>query len=442
MDWYSFGLLLYFNRWLYVWILAGSVVLYFLIFRKSYLSFLDPFIFNLLYSVFGFSVVIFLYATDSMPVKYLYSYLLTQAAFFCGLFIYKPLSRDQLLEQLTAKTPLIEEALFMKLLFLLCSIVYVFAQLVTYKFVGIPLFMESRTGAYADSGGLGILGHIITVLGPASTFMVVYFLFTPGKSIRLNIYLVLFSLFLLLTFALSGSKSLFMNAGFILFIYLILNAPQLKKSFLRIRRFELYLLIAGLAFAFFTIVIQANSNDVSKDSALKVFLFRLVASGDTYFFSYPDGTIETINGSKGFLALFGDVFSTIRLVPRESQPQILGLQLFQNFYDSDIITGPNARHNVFGYVYYGFYGSIAFSFAIGALLSFVRNKLLFILKSNVFGQLAFMFLYLNLTFIETDPPVAITGVENVLLIFPAFIIAAMLLYIPLKNKFTLQPRLL
>ncbi|TSJ36397.1 oligosaccharide repeat unit polymerase [Mucilaginibacter corticis] len=438
MDWYAFGLLLYEHLPLYLLILAGALLLYYFIFKTTYLSLLDPLIFNLLYSVFGFSVVIFLYATQSMDIKYLYSYLLTQLAFFGGLFCFAPLNTRQLVDLDSGNAVFEEEGMFVKILFFITSGSYVLIQLLSYKLVGIPLFMESRTGAYADSGGLGILGRIIDVLRPVVIFLLIYLLFKKSNSLKLNFYLAGFGLFLLTSLILSGSKSLFMNIGFVLFIYLILNAGKHSGSFFNLRKYERYLIICGLLLAFLTIFIQSQQNNPGEQNSLGIFLYRLVASGDTYYFSYPSHNIETIDGSKGFLALFGDIFSVLRIVPRENQPGVLGVQLFQLYSDSDLITGPNARHNVFGYVYYGFYGSIVFSFLIGWSLSFARNKLLFVLKRNIIGQLAFLFLYLNLTFIETDPPVAVSGLENALLIFPVFLVIALLLYVPLfdfKSRF-------
>lgn len=433
MDWYSFGLLLYDNIPLYLVILTCSLLFYFLIFRKTYISFLDPLIFNLLYSVFGFSVVIFLYATQSIHARYLWSYLLTQAAFLTGLFWFKPLQKDRIIQTDKPIRRFEEEGILIRILFLVCSSVYVVVQLLSYKLVGIPLFMLSRVGAYADSGGLGLLGRIIDVLRPATIFMLIYLLLMPGKGSFLKVYLTIFTILLLLFFGLSGSKSLFMSLGFIGFIYLLLNAGALREKFMSLRKYEGYILLVGFLFVFITIFVQLQNNSAPEDSSVNIFLYRLVASGDTYYFSYPDGVIETINGSKGFLALFGDIFSVLRIVPRENQPAVLGVQLFQYYYDADLIAGPNARQNVFGYVYYGFYGSILFSFAIGYVLSLLRNRLFFNLKQNVLGQILFMYLYLNMTFVETDPPVAISGIENALLIFPPFLILALLLYVPVYN---------
>ncbi|HLX55072.1 MAG TPA: hypothetical protein VKR58_14095 [Aquella sp.] len=216
-----------------------------------------------------------------------------------------------------------------------------------------------------------------------------------------------------------------MSLGLIFFCFILLNASTLKTYFLNLGKFEVRLILAGLFFVFLTIIVQSKLAENDSNS-LGVFLFRLVSSGDIYYFSYPGHNIEQIKGTSPFLALFGDIFSTLRIIPREKQPTILGVQLYRTFFDSDITAGPNARHNVFGYVYFGFSGSIIFSYLIGLILSFVRNKLFFTLKKNIVGQLIFMLLYINLVSLETDPPMAFSNVENLVLIFPIILIVAFL----------------
>jgi len=429
MDWYTFGLLLYEQLPLYLLCLAIALLLYFFIFRKAYLSFLDPYIFNLLYSVFGFSVVIFLALTLNMDARYLWSYLLTQGAFFAGIFTFSNLKKSDVIASDSSYRFLDEEGIWMKCLLMVSAGTYIIVQLFSYKLVGIPLTMESRTGAYANSGGFGILGRILDVLRPIIMFGLIYFFFRGRGTVLFNLVLIFITAFMLISIALSGSKSQLMTFGFIVFIYLILNGQRLKAHFVKLRKFEWYIVLAGLTMMFFTIVAQSAST-TNNSGAINVFLFRLVASGDTYYFAYPNNQIEAIEGSKWFLALFGDGLSTIRIVPRQAQPGVLGVQLFQRFTDSDLVTGPNARHNVFGYVYYGFYGSILFSYLIGFVLSFTRNRLFFKLRKNLFGQLAFLILYLNISYIETDPPVAIWGLENAAIILPFILIATFILYVP------------
>lgn len=432
MDWVSFGLLLKANEALYCVIFAVSAIFYALLFRRMFISILDPFFFALIFSVFGFSVVWFLYFTKSIDDRYLASYLLTQVAFWGGLFTFKSLMRREILSEVKV-VRIEDEELLEKILFVTVSSIYMVLQLVSYGLIGIPLLLSSHIDIYNNSGGLGILGRALDVLKPCAIFMLVWFLFKRSGSVSFKSYQYFFLLMVLLFFALSGSKGEFMLLGFIIFCFLILNASRLKQVFRKLRRLEILITVAGFCFVFFTIFVQPTENGITSNN-LQFFAFRLVSSGDAYFFSYPNYNIEHINGSQPFLALFGDIFSTVRLIPREQQPQILGLQLFQMFSKLDIITGPNARHNVFGYVYFGFLGSIFFSYVIGFLLSLVRNRLYFNLRRNTFTQLFFVLVYINLAGIETDPPQAISGIENVILILPVVIFITGFFYLILKKN--------
>ncbi|HWD88587.1 MAG TPA: hypothetical protein VG367_10705 [Mucilaginibacter sp.] len=432
MDWVSFGLLLKANEVLYCIIFAASAIFYALLFRRMFISILDPFFFALIFSVFGFSVVWFLYFTKSIDARYLVSYLLTQIAFWAGLFTFKSLRRREILSKVKV-VRIEDEELLEKIFFVTVSSIYIMIQLASYGLIGIPLLLSSHIDIYNNSGGLGILGRALDVLKPCAIFMLVWFLFKRSGSISFKTYQYFFLLMLLLFFALSGSKGEFMLLGFIVFCFLILNASRFKQVFRKLRRLEILIIGAGLCFVFFTIFAQSTENGITSNN-LQFFAFRLVSSGDAYFFAYPNHNIEHISGSQPFLALFGDIFSTVRLIPREQQPQILGLQLFQMFSKLDIITGPNARQNVFGYVYFGFFGSIVFSYLIGFLLSLVRNRLYFNLRRNIFTQLFFVLLYINLAGIETDPPQAISEVENVMLILPVIIFITGFFYLMLKKS--------
>jgi len=431
MDWVAFGLLLNDNTLLYAAILLGSLILYYFIFRKIYLSILDPIVFTLGFSAFGFSVIWFLYFTGNIANKYLISYLLTQAAFILGLFSFKTLRKEKIIAERKTFT-LQHEGLFLKLLFLISSSIYVIAQLVSYKVVGVPLLLGNHVDIYNSSGGWGLLGRFIDVLKPISVITLIYFLFKKTSSISFYIYKYSFLAMLLIFYALSGSRSEFMMLGFTLFCFVLLNGNELKRYFLNIGKFEITLILAGLFFVFLTIIVQSQDND-DGFSSLSVFMFRLVSSGDTYYFAYPNGNIEHLNGTKPFLALFGDIFSTIRLIPRANQPEPLGFQLYKLFYDSDVTAGPNPRHNVFGYVYFGFYGSIIYSYLLGLLLSLVRNKLFFTFRKNSILQILFILLYLNLSGIETDAPSAFSNLENILLILPFPVILTLVLFIALTK---------
>jgi len=432
MDWVSFGLLLSDHMLLYSGILIASIIFYVSLFRKFYLSVLDPFMFSLLYSVFGFSVVWFLVCTDNINSRYLASYLFTQVAFWAGLFTFRPLKKQQVMAP--AKMWLLEDQdILEKSLFIVSSGIYIAAQLLSYKVIGIPLLIGSHIDLYNGSGGWGLLGRLLDIVKSCAIFMLIGFLFKRQSSLFFHVYKYFFLLIVLVFFALAGSKGEFMALGFLVFCFLLLNANRLKAAMMGMRKLEFIIIGAALCFAFFTIMVLPDSENIGYSNT-GYFAFRLVSSGDAYFFAYPNGNIEQISGAHPFLALFGDLFSTVRIIPRDQQPQVLGLQLFRMFSDMDVITGPNARQNVFGYVYFGFFGCIIFSYIIGFTLGIVRNKLFYLLRTNIFGQLAFVYLYLNLSAIETDPPMAISNLENVLLIFPfVFIISIFFFLLARKN---------
>jgi oligosaccharide repeat unit polymerase len=427
MDWVAFGLLLNDNIFTYVITFVVSVIVYYFLFRKMYISVLDPIIFSVIFSCFGFSVVWFLYFTDSIETKYLLSYLFTQIAFWLGLFTFKSLSSKQILKERKI-IRLENEDSFLKVFFFISTLLYVFLQLLSYWIIGIPIMLGIHVDIYNNSGGWGIIGRFIDILKPISVFLLLYFIFNDKKGFFIYVYKYVFLSVLLVFFALSGSRSEFMMLGLIFFCFVLLNAHTMKKYFLNIRRLEKKIILVGLFFVFLTIVIQSRLNDENNDS-IGIFLFRLVASGDTYYFAYPNGNIENLKTSQPFLALFGDIFSTLRIVPRIQQPQVLGVQLYRMFSDSDQTAGPNARQNVFGYAYFGFYGSIIFSYLIGLVLSFVRNKLFFSLRKNIVCQLFFVLLYTDLVALETDPPMAISNVENMFLIFPCILLVSFFCFI-------------
>ena len=418
MDWVDFGYLLNDKLGAYLICLGVSIIIYFLIFRKLYLSFLDPLIFSLFISVFGFSLVIFLSVTDKIDNIYLFNYLLTQIAYWIGFFTFKQLNNKTIFTSYTEKI-FKDQNTLIKFFFLIVTFFYFIFQVASFTLVGIPLFMSSHVDTYSNSGGLGFLGRFLDVLKPMEIFILCYlFIFSKENFLFRGFSWTVMGL-VVISLLLSGSKSQFLLMGQILFIFFILNATKLIQRYKLLKKIEKITAVAGLFIVLGIFAVQIGERQDT--SVFKAFLFRLVASGDVYHFAYVKHTIEHIDGGNAMLALFGNILGTLRLVPRENIPNPLGLTLYNYYYVSDTIAGPNARINVFGYVYFGFIGSIIFSYLIGLFAGFVRNKLFFKLRSSFFGQLFFTLLYLQTMNMETDPSAAVANIENILLILPVIL---------------------
>jgi hypothetical protein len=126
-------------------------------------------------------------------------------------------------------------------------------------------------------------------------------------------------------------------------------------------------------------------------------------------------------------------------VEREALPVNLGLQAFWFHYDTDLLSGPNARHNVFGLHYFGPVLSVAFSFVLGWLLGIARNSAYRRLPATPMGMVTYMLVVSCAIFIEQD--VAGQAIEyffSLLLVLPVLYVLATLMWAPEPRGAPLQ----
>nr|QKQ37165.1 hypothetical protein HPE44_22495 [Escherichia coli] len=78
--------------------------------------------------------------------------------------------------------------------------------------------------------------------------------------------------------------------------------------------------------------------------------------------SYPNDALFKIPAEhNGIISLFKDLLATFRIISTNEIPPSLGNIAF-NIYSTTEIGGANARQSLFGYYYFGFMGSLLFSF--------------------------------------------------------------------------------
>lgn len=91
-------------------------------------------------------------------------------------------------------------------------------------------------------------------------------------------------------------------------------------------------------------------------------IFEIFNSGDIYVLSYPNDALFKIPAEhNGIISLFKDLLATFRIISTNEIPPSLGNIAF-NIYSTTEIGGANARQSLFGYYYFGFMGSLLFSF--------------------------------------------------------------------------------
>jgi hypothetical protein len=114
--------------------------------------------------------------------------------------------------------------------------------------------------------------------------------------------------------------------------------------------------------------------------------------------AYVNNNIEMIEGDFLTLVLPYKVVNMLGL----DHVKNLGNQLIEIIYQAGLNIGPNARHNILGYVSFGYWGSLIFSFFIGILVGFLRNKLIKLLKLNLESLTIFVLILSSALYLPAD----------------------------------------
>lgn len=424
---------------LFFGILFLSLIFHYFLFRSQIKSFIDPYFFAVFSSAFCLTDVFFMYFINKISFYIFSSYVLTQISFFLGFYSFKK-----------RKTPIVnvknldekpDVSLNDLIAFYFFSFIYLTSQVIIYATKGIPLFMVSRLETFSDGGGSGVLGRITEVSSIFSLYS--FFLVIKVDKIRLSEsfkYIIISLIFL--TFMLSGSKGSFLTIFYVFWTYIVFS--QLKggeyQVYLRLLKKNIKRIVFfSVSLACLVIYIQSKNKQEEADiseamNPIVEMAFRFVYSGDIYWFSYPNNVYQSIPSDRGITALFGDVFGLFRIYDWTELPEAIGLTMKRYHHPSDIIMGSNARHNVFGLIYYGFIGSIFFSYTLGLMLSFIRNKLPSYLNYTFFGGGVFTYLIIKTAGLDTDPPLTVTYLDNLFFVFPILFLGYLVLVELMKFK--------
>lgn len=394
-------LLLHYDK--YLLILLFVCLLYAIILKKRVYSLFDPLFLAFLVSAFGIADVVFLYDLKLIRSYYFISFIATQSAFLIGFFMFKPLRIPDVPE---IKCPTQIDSL--KILFILSSFLYISAQIYSYWQKGLPLLAESRLSIFYDQGFIGsMLNKIIAPSRIIAATLSIHFLITAKRHFRYFSYLIL-SICILFSIP-AGAKSNFLDLIFILFAYALFANKYLPHNKLAIvNKLLVYVFIFSVIFAFIIILYYHHLSN-----PLYYMILRLVQSGDTYFYAYPNDVISQVTKANIIVALFPGFAKFFGVINPNNTPS-LGIELFRIVNDVNALDGPNARHNVFGLAYLGPYWSVLYSFILGTILGFVRSGLFRLLPATALSAVIYVVLFITLYSIETDANMAFGNLVGVL----------------------------
>lgn len=413
------------NVWLFGVCVFTALIIYFMIFRKLWVSILDPIVLAWLGSCMGFAVVLFLYFTDSILGVYLWSYLITQAAFIIGFFFFYKGRVKISLPALRIK----DAAQVARHIFIGATLIDVMAQLSSYALVGIPMFLDSRLDIMKDAGGAGILTRVYDVCRIFSVIMAFYYLRKGNSTRLLRRYVILYLLYLATVVVLSGSRSALLGTfGGAFFLFAYSYRKVYPKMMMVLKKYEWRFIMIGALLAVGMMALK----DGGLLNGFFTIAFRLVAYGDTYWYAYPNELIENIDDSSPFLSLFSSFLGSFRIVPYSELPRSIGMDLFAQLSSADVVGGPNARHNVFGYLYFGIAGGAVFSFLLGGMLGYIRRMFFQNKAKSILAVVFISWLYVASCSIETDPNFFIFQLNSFVMAAPLVFMMGVLSFVACK----------
>lgn len=412
----------------YLALLVISMLLHwFILIRPCTRGVYDPLFFVLISSSFGWAIVWFMYLRGDIADVYVTSFTLCELAFGLGLY----LARGRRNKYLAIDNSSNENPILAIGVFVISSIIHISTTITIWIIAGIPLFRPSRLGAFANSGGLGILERLNSSCGQIALFTALYFLISNNCTRRKGIYYFFIGWFFI-SVIFAGSKSGLLSIGYYIFsvAFLYTKLRERKDSFFGGvigKRFF------GGVIIFSMIVISVQNNSDVIGSFLHL-IFRLISSGDVYIEAYISNNIEELKGTNPFIGLFGGFLSTFRLFDVNQIHTNIGLQLtWLVLPDIDIIVGPNPRHPVFGYHYFGA-GAFIFSFVLGLITSRLNNMFFLKQHKSFVGSLISFMIYFSLVSISTDFGVALGSIASSI-IGLGFVFIPLLLIFPRAKLF-------
>jgi hypothetical protein len=294
---------------------------------------------------------------------------------------------------------------------------------------GIPLFYESRLSYYQSDAGFGFFSRVQYACTLLSAYVLIVRISSNTPRSWSTLYDFSFLAFLIVAGVLSGAKSglLFLTSiyFYVIFFQRARSTPSLKND----SRLTAKLVLIVFGSAIVTSLFSSSVNTLLID-----LVNRFVFSGDVYIFSYPKNVIEEITRHNPFLVIFQDFLGLTRIVSWSELPVTPGIELYKLLDSSAGEVGPNPRHNMFGYVYFGFYGSILYSFILGIILGFIRISLPNMLPNTAYGGLVFVSLAIAVSALEIDVGMVIGNLDNIIFFMTPILIFSVLVSFSARRK--------
>ena len=366
------------------------LVIYIYVLRKQIYSFFDPFFMSVFSSAMACSVVVFMYLFDLMYNNaYMVDFIVTEVAYILGLLVYSSPNSNRV-----CNFPKKQNLHMENFVFYIFSFVLVVFQGIAFFTVGGAIFSdESRLSFYG--GGTGFYLIILEAITPIVLFMLIQRNIEQKNKCLKKFFDFLVFIFVLFSLFSTGSKGAILIVVYMCFFYKLYYGGFNKENYdFNIKKIDKYLRNAFfLAVVAALGVVIAINKEVDIEIVLGKLFVRFIGYGDIFGYCYSEDFWNSIKIENFFWDNFGSFFAKIRVVDYADLTPAIGLQIF-NFFSNDNY-GPNSRHNIVAYLYFGSAGGVVFSFLLGLICSYVRKVLLFKCTSNLMTYMVYTQIYIG-----------------------------------------------
>lgn len=362
----------------------------------------------ILTSAIASTIPFFLYFTGNCELKYFVYFIFAKIAFWSGFAInykinskYKPFHIDK------------EEAISYRI-YLFFYFVSITLKLISYILLGIPLLLSNRQDLYINAGGLAILDKISFATG---FYCLIYSFYLLKKKTTLAKTYIIYSV---ITGLLSGSKGFILNICAAYYIYKVIHKEE--KIII-----PTHILLMILASPIVILLISGFSSNIY--IALYDYIFRIVAYGDVYWYSFPSGTIEHVHIENPLRHLFSGFLGPLRLINYETDGIPIGRFLYWETMPKEyhnIMGGPNARPVVLSYILFKHFGIIS-CYIFGYIMSYLMTHIKKHLPKSIISSIIIGSIYVFFLKIATDPVMAFNGIFSTLLLLTIIIFSLFLI---------------
>lgn len=363
-SWYYVAGFIYDDIYSYLLIILLLAMTYHMLFyKKIYVDIFDPLFVMLLSILFADSILFLMYINNLFINKLYFSQALISEIFFLiGLCLFKD-------KVITFEYDKYNIEIIKNELYIIYGVLFVFFTCSFYFFYGIPIL--------SGNNHLVATMHAGVVIRPLTAIKMIFLVLWMDRLLHKKIDAIPMGGIFISSCIMNGSRGEIVMIAFAAFFLKCFYYKYTKCKIFNYKKIKYSLIFLIISVILISIYIQFSEGERNFGLIIATFLFRLSVTGDIFGYIYASDIGEILYKNYNYIDfIINPIMNTLHMIPSDETIPGIGYQILQLINNNNLIeSGPNARHNVMGWISFGYLGSFVYSFFIGGCISFICRKL-------------------------------------------------------------------